>query len=143
LRDWQEETPEPLVREFTALWIQREKKELHERIEARVEAMFAAGWVEEVRGLVERHGVEAVRSFPGIGYGEIAVELNGTNGTGKGGTGAGPAPATLENVKRNIVVTTRQYAKRQLTWFAREPKLQPVMLTGNLVLRTAVFPDLF
>ena len=51
LREWQEETPEPLVREFTAFWIQREKEELDPRIEARVEAMFAQGWVEEVMEL--------------------------------------------------------------------------------------------
>ena len=45
-------------------------------------------------------------------------------------------------VKRDILVATRQYAKRQLTWFAREPSLQKVMLTGNQVLRTAVLIDL-
>ena len=67
LGEWQEETPEPLVREFTAIWIQREKAELESRIAARVEAMFAQGWVEEVRRLMERHGGEAVRSFAGIG----------------------------------------------------------------------------
>jgi len=173
LRDWQEETPEPLVKEFTALWIQREKKELHERIEARVEAMFAAGWVEEVRGLVERHGVEAVRSFPGIGYGEIAAmvgepdqisklaklpnfeegeatELRGQvrsqapaegsklGNEEKAKSGSGRSLTLQEEVQSNIVVTTRQYAKRQLTWFAREPKLRQVMLTGNPSLSAAL-----
>ena len=148
LGEWQEETPEPLVKEFTALWIQREKKELQERIEARVEAMFAQGWVEEVRRLVERNGVEAVRSFAGIGYGEIAEELErtyGTNridGTGKEGPPLGTAAVTMvtatAKVKSNIVVTTRQYAKRQLTWFAREPKLRAVMLTGNMSLSSAL-----
>ena len=38
---------------------------------------------------------------------------------------------TRLELKRDICVATRQYAKRQLTWFAREPKLQTVMLTGN------------
>ena len=37
---------------------------------------------------------------------------------------------TATQVKRDILVATRQYAKRQLTWFAREPNLQTVMLTG-------------
>ena len=77
LRDWQEETPEPLVGNYTAFWIQREKAELEARIEARVEAMFAAGWVEEVRGLVGRYSAEAVRKFQGIGYREIADMLTG------------------------------------------------------------------
>ena len=138
LREWQEETPEPLVSDFTALWIQRGKAELARRIEARVEAMFAQGWVEEVRGLVERYGAEAVRSFPGIGYREIAeaMELRGQVRSqvqlGNEGTGA---------LKSTILVATRRYAKRQLTWFAREPNLRKVMLTGNQPL-SAAFPAL-
>ena len=158
LHAWQEETPEPLVRNFTAFWIQREKVELEARIEARVEAMFSQGWVEEVRGLVERYGLEAVRDFAGIGYreiGEMIASCPAFAGPGQQvvratrteeGTGAGPAPATLRKVKSDIVVATRQYAKRQLTWFAREPNLQKVMLTGDkpfsAALRVAV-PDLF
>jgi tRNA dimethylallyltransferase len=139
LRDWQEETPEPLVRDFTAFWIQREKAELEASIEARVEAMFAAGWVEEVRGLAERYGAEAVRSFPGIGYREIGERIVGD---AKANGGSERSLTLQGEVKRDIVVATRQYAKRQLTWFAREPNLQKVMLTGNLplsvVLRAAV-----
>jgi len=131
LREWQEETPEPLVREFTAYWIQRGKEELQQRIEARVEAMFSQGWVEEVRGLVERFGVEAVRAFPGIGYREIAAAMELRGKFGNEG-----------RVKRDILVATRQYAKRQLTWFAREPNLQAVMLTGTQPF-SAVLPDLF
>jgi tRNA dimethylallyltransferase len=152
LREWQEETPEPLVKEFKAIWIQREKEELNARIEARVEGMFSEGWVEEVRRLVGKFGAAAVRNFPGIGYGEIVemlkeadpitklaklpnLERREGSGTdriyGEEGTGAGPAPATLEKVKRDICVATRQYARRQLTWFAREPNLEVVMLTGT------------
>jgi tRNA dimethylallyltransferase len=117
LADWQDETPEPLVREFTAFCIQREKEELHERIAARVDAMFAQGWVEEVRGLIARHGIEAVQRFPGIGYREIAERVQ-----------PGKSP---ESAKGDILVTTRQYAKRQLTWFRREHNLKEVMLSGN------------
>jgi len=123
LRAWQEETPEPLVREFAAYWVGREKGELEQRIEKRVEEMFAQGWVEEVRGLMERYGVETVKGFPGIGYREIGEAL--VESTGR------LAPDTLKRVKGDILVATRQYAKRQLTWFAREPKLQKVMLTGS------------
>jgi tRNA dimethylallyltransferase len=136
LHAWQEETPEPLVREFTAFWIQREKAELEARIEARVAAMFAQGWVEEVRGLVERFGMEAVRGFAGIGYREIAeaMELRGQvrSQMESGNEGTGKA------VKSDILVATRQYAKRQLTWFAREPNLSKVMLTGHQPLSVAV-----
>ncbi|MEI9999370.1 MAG: tRNA (adenosine(37)-N6)-dimethylallyltransferase MiaA [Verrucomicrobiota bacterium] len=130
LRAWQDETPEPLVRDFTAIWLQREREELHARIEKRIDEMFAVGWAEEVRGLVTQHGLETVRAFPGIGYREIAEALASE------GSGVDPG------LQGNILVATRQYAKRQLTWFAREPTLRAVMLTGHSPLSAAV-PALF
>jgi len=152
LREWQEETPEPLVREYTALWIEREKAELSQRIEARVEAMFSQGWVDEVQKLVERYGLEAVQRFAGIGYREIAEGLrepdqiskstkfpNFEEGGGKKAKrGSGRSLTLQEALKSDICVSTRQYAKRQLTWFAREPILQKVMLTGNKPLSEAL-----
>jgi tRNA dimethylallyltransferase len=122
LRDWQEATPAPLVTEFTAVWLQRGKEELEARLEARVQAMFAAGWVEEVMELRRWHSLEALRKFPGIGYRQIVEGLL------MRADGAYEPSAAL---KRDILVATRQYAKRQLTWFAREPTLQKVMLSGN------------
>jgi tRNA dimethylallyltransferase len=116
LRAWQEETTTPAVEGFRAFWLQRERDELAWRIEARVEAMLAAGWLEEVRGLIERHGIEAVRAFPALGYRQLAEVLDGA--------------APLERARHAIVTATRQYAKRQLTWFAREPNLVEVMLSG-------------
>jgi len=144
LREWQDETPEPLVREFSAFWIQREKEELAQRIEARVEEMFARGWVEEVRGLVERYGAAAVRGFAGIGYREIGemLEMNRKMAIRSVREFGEVVNQAMAKTKSNICVATRQYAKRQLTWFAREPNLQAVMLTGNQVLRTAVLTDL-
>ncbi|HUB66453.1 MAG TPA: tRNA (adenosine(37)-N6)-dimethylallyltransferase MiaA [Candidatus Methylacidiphilales bacterium] len=121
LREWQEKTPEPLVPHFTAFWIQREKEELEKRIEARVERMFASGWVEEVMELRRRHSLEAVRRFSGIGYREIGESLI------MRAEGDYRVPPWL---KRDIFVATRQYAKRQLTWFNREPNLRRVMLHG-------------
>jgi tRNA dimethylallyltransferase len=118
LAAWQAETPAPPVQEFRAFWLQRPKWELDRRIAARVDAMFDAGWVDEVRGLIDRHGAEKVMAFPGIGYREIAAALaNEPKGDGLG-------------AKRAIITATRQYAKRQLTWFRREPRLEPVTLSG-------------
>jgi tRNA dimethylallyltransferase len=135
LREWQDATPEPLVREFTALWLQREREDLHARIEARVGEMFSLGWREEVHRLVEARGLDAVREFPAIGYREIAETFADVNDR---------ARVTSPELERNILVATRQYAKRQLTWFAREPKLHAVMLTGHpsfsAALRAAVLP---
>ena len=141
LREWQDETPEPLVREFTALWVQREKEELHTRIEKRVGEMFSQGWENEVRALIAQHGTEKVKAFPGIGYREIAeaAELRGQ-------VRSQVQLGNEDTVKRDILVATRQYAKRQLTWFARENKLISVMLTGHpsfsAALRAASVPDL-
>jgi len=144
LREWQEETPEPLVKEFTALWLQREKEDLHARIEKRVEEMFAAGWEDEVRGLITRHGIEKVMAFPGIGYREIAGEAQ-LPGQVRSQVQLGNEDRTAA-LRSNILVATRQYAKRQLTWFARENKLSSVMLTGHpsfsAALRAANGPDL-
>jgi tRNA dimethylallyltransferase len=133
LRAWQEETPEPLVKEFTALWIQRKRDELFERIAERVEAMFALGWEAEVRRLIEHDGVQKVKAFAGIGYREIAeaVELR-RQGRSQ------VQPGTEGALKSNISMATRQYAKRQLTWFAREPNLQQVLLIDNQPLTTVV-----
>jgi tRNA dimethylallyltransferase len=125
LSAWQETTTAPLVADFRAFWLQREKAELAGRVAARVEAMFAAGWVEEVRGLAERFGLEAVRGFPAIGYRQVAELQEGK--------------ITLARARGDILAATRQYAKRQLTWFAREPSLQKVMLSGSLSLPAAQF----
>ncbi len=142
LRDWQDETPEPVVKDFTALWLQREKEELHTRIEKRVEAMFAVGWEDEVRALIAKRGREKVVAFPGIGYREIAEAMDP-----RGQVRSQVQPGNGDTTKGNILVATRQYAKRQLTWFAREPKLAPVMLTGHpsfsAALRAAALPPLF
>ncbi len=71
--------------------------------------------------------------------------MDGIRELGEEGTVARRSTATSE-VKRDILVATRQYAKRQLTWFRREPNLQAVMLTGSpslsSVLRTAAKPSL-
>jgi len=116
LHAWQQETPVPLVKNFKAVWLQRTREELQGRIETRVQTMLDAGWIGEVRGLMERHGADAVRRFPGIGYREIAGHLG--------------AETPLDFTRHAIVTSTRQYAKRQLTWFNRELNLMPVMLTG-------------
>lgn len=98
---WQAETPAPPVKHFRAFWLQRTKEELQGRIEARTRKMLETGWIEEVRGLIVRHGADAVRRFPGIGYREITGHL--------------VADAPLEFTRHAIVTATRQYAKRQLT----------------------------
>jgi tRNA dimethylallyltransferase len=148
LAAWQAETPPPPLKDFRAFWLQRPKWELDRRIAARVEAMFDAGWIGEVRGLIARYGAAKVEAFPGIGYREIAQALDAAGGGSAACLrGADPLTGNLEaraevdspvmptaraiaELKRDILVATRQYAKRQLTWFRREPRLESVILPG-------------
>ena len=116
LRDWQKATPDALLTAFRVLWLQRDRDELRHRIETRVDSMLAAGWLDEVRGLVAQRGADVVSTFPALGYRQLAGVTLGT--------------ISLEEARREIVTRTRQYAKRQLTWFAREPNLTEVMLSG-------------
>ena len=80
---------------------------LYERIHQRTESMFANGWVEEVRALVASGLEENAKPFDFIGYREIRSVLRGET--------------TPEAARLSIQQATRNYAKRQLTWFRKEP----------------------
>ncbi len=84
------------------------REELFERIDTRVDEMIAKGLVDEVRGLVAKYGSEA-NAMSGIGYRQIAFFLDGKANL----------KAAIEEVKR----ATRAYAKRQMTWFRRDPRV--------------------
>jgi tRNA dimethylallyltransferase len=77
---------------------------LHKRIEDRVEQMFAAGLVEEVRGLLDKYGSLSRTALQAVGYREVVEYLQG---------GEQDLKATIERVKAR----TRQFARRQETWF--------------------------
>ena len=84
----------------------RSNEDLHARIHTRVDEMFARGLVEETRVLLEQ-GLEQNRTaMQAIGYRQVVEHLRG----------ARPLAATVELVK----IKTRQYAKRQMTWFRRQ-----------------------
>ncbi|HTV97814.1 MAG TPA: tRNA (adenosine(37)-N6)-dimethylallyltransferase MiaA [Steroidobacteraceae bacterium] len=79
---------------------------LHARIEARFQAMWDAGFLEEVRGLRERTALSAEHpSMRAVGYRQLWKFLSGQCG--------------LEDAKKQAIVATRQLAKRQLTWLRR------------------------
>ncbi|MDR7422637.1 MAG: tRNA (adenosine(37)-N6)-dimethylallyltransferase MiaA [Armatimonadota bacterium] len=93
-----------------------ERAALYRRIAARVHAQLAAGLVDETRRLLAE-GVPLDRpSMQGLGYKEIASWLRGERG--------------YDEAVRVLIRNTRQYAKRQLTWFRREPRLHWVDVTG-------------
>lgn len=87
----------------------RDRQELYERIDRRVEQLVEAGLVEEVQRLLDM-GLSADNiSMKGIGYKEIIDYLNGGQ--------------TLEESVEIVKKNTRHYAKRQLTWFKRYDKI--------------------
>lgn len=85
------------------------RTELYARINRRVKTMFDTGLVEETRGIVEKYG-ECARPLTSIGY-KQALQLL------KGELDRQTAVAAVQQAHRN-------YAKRQMTWFRREPDVQ-------------------
>lgn len=83
---------------------------LYERIEKRIDIMLEQGLVEEVKALVDIYGVQASDvSMQGLGYKEILEYLEGQ--------------ISLDEAIYKIKRDTRHFAKRQLTWFRREPEV--------------------
>jgi tRNA dimethylallyltransferase len=82
---------------------------LYKTIENRVEAMFTEGWIEEVRRLLEKYPA-GLHPFKAIGYNEIAEHLNGK--------------LSLDETIALVKQKTRNYAKRQLTWYKKEDAVQ-------------------
>jgi tRNA dimethylallyltransferase len=92
----------------------RPPADLHARINARVAAMFARGLVEETRELL-KHGLEQNKTaMQAIGYRQVVEHLRGGRSL----------PETIELVKSK----TRQFAKRQQTWFRRHGNMELIGL---------------
>lgn len=84
-----------------------EREALYQRIHARTDAMLAKGWLDEVRALLDSGMPEGAKPFDFIGYRELRQVLRGA--------------ITFDAARATIQQSTRRYAKRQLTWFRREP----------------------
>jgi tRNA dimethylallyltransferase len=85
------------------------REELYRRIDTRVEAMLAQGWLEEVRRLLQRYP-PGIKPLQALGYRHLVAFLEGSLAL---------AEATLQTQKE-----TRRYAKRQLTWFRADPEVR-------------------
>jgi tRNA dimethylallyltransferase len=83
---------------------------LRTRIEARVAEMLERGWLDEVRGLVERGFGSWLTSAQAIGYAELARHLAGE--------------LTLDAAVAGTVKRTRALARRQLAFFRRDPRIR-------------------
>ena len=99
-------------RPFDVCWLglDLDRAVLRDRLTARVDRMFADGFVEEVRALHARGYSPELRSLKSIGYREVGEMLAGRL----------PEP----EARQAITVATHRYAKRQRTWFRSEPGLE-------------------
>jgi tRNA dimethylallyltransferase len=87
----------------------RSVMDLRQRIDARVDGMFHRGWVAETEALLKRGLAENKTALQALGYRQIVEHLRGERSL----------PETIELVK----IRTRQFAKRQMTWFRRQLQL--------------------
>lgn len=92
------------------LCIDWDREVLYERINKRVDIMFSQGLVEEVKRLADMGYTKDMNSMKAIGYKEVMDYLNGKMSLDE----------CIETVKRG----SRRYAKRQLTWFRRDERIQ-------------------
>jgi tRNA dimethylallyltransferase len=91
--------------------------ELTHRIHQRVEEMFRRGLVAETDVLMEQGLAENPTAMQALGYRQVVEHLRGQRGLAE----------TMELVK----IRTRQFAKRQLTWFRRQMNLEWITLSGE------------
>ncbi len=118
-------TPSPDIRFLSFALLPGDRQILHARIEQRLHAMLEAGFVAEVRSLLELPDMQPdTPSLRAVGYRQIAGHLRGEYG--------------LDEAIRRAVVATRRYAKRQFTWLRSEPEFQPVDSTSPDALGTVL-----
>jgi len=98
------------TRTAPAIGLTRERTDLAERIDRRIDEQMAAGWVDEVRRLLPLGLEKNATAMQAAGYRELVAQLRGE--------------LPLAEAVALIKTRTRQLAKRQLTWFRREPRLQ-------------------
>jgi len=82
------------------------REALIRRIERRVDSMLEAGWVSEVRALLAEGYPPSLHCFKALGYPQILAHLRGDS--------------SLDEAREQIKAKTRQFSKRQMTWFRRE-----------------------
>lgn len=85
----------------------RPREELYERINARVDQMMANGLLEEAKALYPMRSLNALNT---VGYKELFDYLDGR--------------WTLEEAVERIKGNTRRYARKQLTWYKKDPRIQ-------------------
>ena len=120
---WSDVAVEPRYR-VVAIGITAPRPALYAALDARVDRMIAEGLLDEVRALLDGGFSPELSAMHGIGYRHLAPVV----------TGRVALAQAVQTMKRD----TRRYAKRQWTWFAREPEVEwvevePGQTAGALV----------
>jgi tRNA dimethylallyltransferase len=108
---WEEKTAAETAAATIGVLVFRDREELYQRINRRVEAMFKNGVVDEIRTV----GAISPTAAQTIGWREIREYLDGK--------------IAMSRCIAQIQQFTRRYAKRQLTWFRRQSNLEPLNLS--------------
>jgi tRNA dimethylallyltransferase len=103
------------------VWLDLPRQELYARIDARVRRMFEAGLVEEVRALRRLPYPISREAAQALGYKEVFDHVDGR--------------ANLDETIVRVQTRSRNFAKRQLSWFRALPECRPVGRELTLVLR--------
>ena len=97
---------------FTACWFalqDENRQDLYNRIDSRVEQMLCLGLMDEIRSLLAEGISKKSTALQAIGYKEFIAYLDGE--------------ITLEDATAQVQQASRHYAKRQLTWFRKNPQI--------------------
>ncbi len=89
--------------DFKLIGLSRPREELYARVDARIEAMFEQGLVDEVRDLLDKGYNESLPTLSAIGYREVIQYIHGD--------------ITLEETKIQMRKKTREFIRRQANWF--------------------------
>ena len=102
---------------ITAVALQIPPEQTAERVARRVEAQFAQGLLDEIRGLLARGVPETALPFTGLVYRQALEHLHGVRGEAE--------------TRELIVRENRKYSRRQLIWFRKEPNLRWIHAAGE------------
>lgn len=112
------ETTAPLPEyDVTAIALRISPEETAARVAARVDAQFARGLLDEIRGLLARGVPETALPFTGLVYKQALEHLHGVRGEAE--------------TRELIVRENRRYSRRQLIWFRKEPNLRWIHAAGE------------
>lgn len=110
--------PRPVTeRPACCVWLHPPRPWLHDRINGRVDQMMNEGWLEETRTLLSQDPPPGRTARQALGYQELIRHLDGE--------------VTLEAAVHQIKISTRQFAKRQHTWFRNLEECAPLAMTGE------------